>query len=111
MERARMRAHVAPAEPSAIIADDFGEARDLWLNLRPAQRRARERGVEQNGGAALTESVKMHPITADIDELSWRRESMPLVTRRETVIKTGKRCQKKRQYGGNGEHQDAASPR
>ena len=38
MERARLRAPVAPTESSAVIANDFGEARDLRLNLRPAQR-------------------------------------------------------------------------
>ena len=67
------RSRLAPSEPAAIVGAGGREARHLRLDDRPAERRAAERGVEHDRGAARPDAVQVQAVGAHIDETTRRR--------------------------------------
>ena len=87
VDRPRRRARVAPAEAGAVVAHHPRQLGEPRLNLRPAQRRARERGIEHDRRGTATYADNVQPRSFDGDELSRRWMEPTLTPRRDAVIK------------------------
>src|SRR5690606_19084089 len=72
-------ARFAPPITGTVVGANPGLLRQCWLHQSPVDRPAAHAGLQQHGWLPFTQTVKVQPVSADIDQPAWSGIGTPVV--------------------------------